>query len=166
VRLTRGGGRPALLLGSAFFIVTEAVFCSAAYAGGAWARHLREAFSASLGLAVSFLKPTSVLFAFVTCSLFLGTAERDSRTRDDPAAGTGLLARSRQALSIGSYAIYLMHGSVVLALLRVASPLWQDVLVTPAGPLVLGGCGILLPLVVFGLAERHAPRWARSAMFG
>jgi membrane-bound acyltransferase YfiQ involved in biofilm formation len=138
----------------------------ALYLGSLW--EFRAVFdsTASLGLAASFLKPTSALFAFAACALFLGTSETEAAARRDGTGGRGPLARSWRALSSGSYAIYLMHGSVVLALLGVGPPLWQDLLATPAGPLLLAACGLLLPLAVFGLAERHAPRWARFAMFG
>ena len=122
--------------------------------------------TASLGLAASFLKPTSVLFAFAACGVCLGAREAGLATRPFPAADAAPLAPVWRALAGGSYAIYLLHGGVVLALCGIASPWWQGLLETPAGPLVLGVCGIALPLAFFRLAERRAPAWARFAMFG
>jgi len=122
--------------------------------------------TASLGLAASFLKPTSVLFAFAACAVCLGTREARPVTGLVPVAEPAPLAPAFRALAGGSYAIYLLHGCVVLALFGIASPWWQGLLGTPAGPLLLGACGIVLPLAFFRIADRRAPAWARFAMFG
>lgn len=119
----------------------------------------------SLGLAASFLKPTSALFALAACAFFLGTtgaraAERVAIVRKSPPA------RAWEVLATGSFAIYLLHGSVVLSLLGIAAPRWQAVAAGPAGPLLLGAAGIAVPLAFYRLTERFAPRWARFAMFG
>jgi fucose 4-O-acetylase-like acetyltransferase len=139
------------------------VFLAAAFYGASlWELRRVYALTDSLGLAASFLKPTSVLFAFAACAVCLGARTGGLVTR----SGAAPLAPAWRALAKGSYAIYLVHGAVVLVLCGIASPWWQGLLATPAGPLLLGAFGIALPLAFFRLAERGAPAWARFAMFG
>jgi peptidoglycan/LPS O-acetylase OafA/YrhL len=138
---------------------------AALYAASLWEFGAVHESTRSLGLAASFLKPTSALFALAACSFFLGTtgaraAEPVAIVRKSPPA------RTWKALAAGSFAIYLLHGSVVLSLLGIAAPSWQAVAAGPAGPLLLGAAGIAGPLAFYRLTERFAPRWARFAMFG
>jgi hypothetical protein len=119
----------------------------------------------SLGLAASFLKPMSALFALAACAFFLGTtgaraAERVAIVRECPPAGAW------EALATRSFAIYLLHGSVVLSLLGIAAPRWQAVVTGRARPLLLGAAGSAGPLAFYRLTERFAPGWSRFAMFG
>ena len=161
--LWAGGARAWLVPWMGRHRIALVVVAAALYGASLWEFLRVQERTASLGLAASFLKPTSVLFAFAACAVCLGTREAGPATRPGPAAG---MAPAFRALAGGSYAIYLLHGSVVLALCGIASPWWRGLLETLAGPLLLGACGVLLPLTFFRLAERWAPAWARFAMFG
>lgn len=164
--LWAGGARRRLLPWMGRHRMALVVLAAAFYGASLWEFRRVHDLTASLGLAASFLKPTSVLFAFAACAVCLGTREAGLVTRPGPAADPAPVAPAWRALAKGSYAIYLLHGGVVLALCGIASPWWQGLLKTPAGPLLLGACGIVLPLACFRLAERRAPAWARFALFG
>ncbi len=114
---------------------------------------------ASLGIAASFLKPASIAFAGAACAglLALGGA---------PGRVLGRTGDALRGLASGSYAIYLTHGGLILAVAGIALPAWQAILSTPAGPFLLAIPAIALPLALHRLASRRLPGWARFALFG
>jgi hypothetical protein len=126
----------------------------------------------SLGIAASFLKPPSALFALAACAFLLGTprsgrAERAARAAEGGAAVGGEAAVPWWlTIASGSFPIYLLHGSVVLSLVGIASPRWQAVVTSPVGPLRLVAMEAAIPLLFYWTAGKLAPRWARFAMFG
>lgn len=114
---------------------------------------------ASLGIAASFLKPTSMLFAGAACAGLLASGPA-------LAHGLGRAGDALRGLASGSYAIYLTHGGLILAAAGIAAPAWQAILATPAGPFILTIPAIALPLALHRLAVRRLPGWARFALFG
>jgi hypothetical protein len=164
--LWAGGERRRLLPWLGKHRVAFGAMAAALYVASLWELRMVLDRTGSLGLAASFLKPTSVGFALATCAFFLGQSERAAPVPPGPAADAAPIAPAWRALASGSYAIYLMHGSVVLALLPIASTWWRSLLAGPAAPIVLGVCAVGLPLAVFRLTERLAPPWARVALFG
>lgn len=146
--------RAAWLALGALFLASSLVEFRAALAAGA-----------TLGVAASFLKPTSVLFAFAACAALLSWGgDRDGAAagaRGAPRAGGAV-----RAVATGSYAIYLLHGGLILAALGLALPAWQGLLRSPLGPLALAAPGLLLPLAIFRIVDRRFPGWARYALFG
>ncbi|HEU4403475.1 MAG TPA: hypothetical protein VFT43_15360, partial [Candidatus Polarisedimenticolia bacterium] len=109
----------------------------------------------SLGFAASFLKPTSTAFALAVCAWVLA-----GHAGGDRSSGPWRL------LVDGSYAVYLVHGGVILAMAGWGAPGWQNLLGTPAGPLLLGLAGTAIPLAAWCAASRWLPAPARRALFG
>ena len=145
---------------------------AALYVASLWEFRLVFEATRSLGLAASFLKPTSALFALAACAFLLGTPRSGRAQRAARAAEGGAAVGGEAAvpwwitIASGSFPIYLLHGSVVLSLVGIASPRWQAVVTSPVGPLLLVALGVSLPLLFYWTAGRFAPRWARFAMFG
>lgn len=109
----------------------------------------------SIGLAASFLKPTSAVFALAVCAFMLGSIAPDAR-----------LPRLVRAIAEGSFAIYLVHGGIVHSLGGITLPAWQALIGGSFGPLVLGVLGIVVPLMIFRAARAWLPDGLCFVVFG
>ncbi len=132
-----------------------AAFSLAFFAGSLWEFRIVLDRTGSLGLAASFLKPTSSAFALAFCAWLLSGPDR-----------TGPATAPWRPLADASYATYLVHGGIILALLGIGSPPWRALLGTAAGPLVLGVVATAAPLALHRVVERYAPAPIRFILFG
>ncbi|MEE9293253.1 MAG: acyltransferase [Acidobacteriota bacterium] len=121
--------------------------------------------SGSLGLAASFLKPSSIVFALAVCTACLAGVSLD---RSSPGGGIGAsgIARPVMILATGAYAVYLIHGGIIRFLLGIDGEPWHSLLHGPAGPALLALGSLTLALIGHRAALRFLPRHARFLLFG
>ncbi len=121
--------------------------------------------SGSLGLAASFLKPSSIVFALAVCAACLAGVSLD-RSSSGGEIGSSSVTRPIMILATGAYAIYLIHGGIIRFLLGIDAEPWHSLLRGAAGPALLALGSLTLALIGHRAALRFLPRRALSLLFG
>lgn len=121
------------------------------------------AITGSPGAAAGFLKISSVCYAAAVIVVVLG---RSGLRADTAGAPARFARRIADHLAGTSYAIFLIHGAVILKLLDAGPLWWQVALDSPAGPILLMAPAVALPWAMHAACRRFLPSPVMLWLFG